>query len=143
MHFARLSAVLIGLAAFASAYPHPEERRMSWNPRSLRRRDGGDRNSKDTITIVDTTVVELTEQSRNSEVELTILVQEKIQIEDQKKKAKDNVRKNHYRNKNKDVVSSLFSDKSEHRLILTRTPLSLSSRKSSISETPITTTSAT
>jgi hypothetical protein len=110
MHFAKLSTILLGLAAFASAFPHPNERRMVWTPRS-QRKDSGGKNNKDTLTIVDTTVVELTEKSRNSEVELTIRVQETIQSEDQKKKAKDNVRRNHYRNKNKDVVCDSFSNK--------------------------------
>ena len=110
MHFAKLSAVLIGLAAFASAIPNPRERRMLWTPRSLERKDGGGSKNKDkdTITIIDTTVVKLTEESRNSEIELTVLVEEKVKIEEQKKKAKDNVRKNHYRNKNKDVVCTSF-----------------------------------
>jgi hypothetical protein len=111
MHFAKLSAVLLGLAAFTSAFPHADERRMLWTPRSLQRKDGGGKNNKDTI--VDTTVVKLTEKSRNSEIELTILVQEKIRIEDQKKKAKDNVRKNHFRNKNNDAVCNSFSDTME------------------------------
>jgi hypothetical protein len=102
MHFAKLSAVLLGLAAFASALPNPHERRMSWTPRSLERKNGGSKD-KD-LTIIDTTVVKLTEVERNSEIELTIKVEEKIKIEEQKKKDKDNVRKNHYRNKNKDVV---------------------------------------
>jgi hypothetical protein len=106
MRFAQISNVLLGLAAFASALPNPNERRMVWTPRSLEQKDesGSNHNSKDTITIIDTTVVELTEASRNSEIELTVLVQEKIKIEEQKKTAKDNVRKNHYRNKNRDVV---------------------------------------
>jgi hypothetical protein len=104
MHFAKLSAVLIGLAAFVSALPNPHERRMFWNPRSLERKDDGSKNKNKDTTIIDTTVVKLTEQSRNSEIELTVKVEEKIQIEEQKKKAKDNVRKNHFRNKNKDVV---------------------------------------
>jgi hypothetical protein len=104
MHFAKLSTVLIGLAAFASALPNPLERRMVWTPRSLKPKDDGSKNKNEDITIIDTTVVKLTEQSRNSEIELTVKVEEKIQIEEQKKKAKDNVRKNHYRNKNKDVV---------------------------------------
>jgi len=105
MRFAQISNVLLGLAAFASALPNPNERRMVWTPRSLERKDeSGSNHNKNTITIIDTTVVELTEVSRNSEIELTVLVQEKIKIEEQKKKAKDNVRKNHYRNKNRDVV---------------------------------------
>jgi hypothetical protein len=105
MRFAQISTVLLGLAAFASALPNPNERRLMWAPRSLEQKEeSGSNHNKDTITIIDTTVVELTEASRNSEIELTVLVQEKIKIEEQKKTAKDNVRKNHYRNKNRDVV---------------------------------------
>jgi hypothetical protein len=108
MRFAQISTVLLGLAAFASALPNPNERRMVWTPRSLERKDeSGSKHNKDSIAIIDTTVVELTEASRNSEIELTVLVQEKIKIEEQKKTAKDNVRKNHYRNKNRDVVCYL------------------------------------
>src|ERR1700722_40260 len=103
MHFTKLSAVILGLAAFASTLPNPHERRLFWTPRSLERKDGG-KNKDNDITIVDTTVIKLTEESRNSEIELTVKVEEKIKIKEQKKKAKDNVRKNHYRNKNKDVV---------------------------------------
>lgn len=109
MHFAKLSAILLGLAAFASAVPHPNERRLVWIPRSSERKDGGGKNN-DKITIIDTTEVKLSEASRNSEVEFTLLVEEKIKIEDQKKKAKDNVRKNHFRNKNSDVVREDFLD---------------------------------
>ena len=104
MHFAKLSTVLLGLAAFASTLPNPRERRMFWTPRSLERKDGGSKQNDKDITITDTTVVKLTEASQNSEIELTVKVEEKIKIEDQKKKAKDNGRKNHFRNKNKDVV---------------------------------------
>jgi hypothetical protein len=123
MHFTKLSAVLLGLAAFASALPNPHERRMMWTPRSLERKDGGDSKHKETITIIDTTVVELTEESRNSEVELTILVQEKIKIEEQKKTAKDNVRMNHYRNKNTNVVCTMFPKETigSHKLTIGRT----------------------
>jgi hypothetical protein len=65
---------------------------------------GGNRNDRESITIIDTTVIELNEQSRNSEVELTILVEEKIRIDRSCKRAKDNIRKNHYRNKNRNQV---------------------------------------
>lgn len=112
MYFTQITTLLLGLVAFVSAFPNPHERRMVWTPRSLERKDESgskNNNNKDAITIVDTTAIELTEKSRNSEVELTILVQEKIRIEDQKRTAKDNVRKNHYRNKNRNVVcQSLF-----------------------------------
>jgi hypothetical protein len=105
MHFAQIFTVLLGLAAFASALPNPHERRMVWSARSLERKDdSGSKKNKDSNTIIDTTVVELTEDRRNSEIELTVLVEEKIKIEAQKKKAKDNVRKNHYRNRNRNVV---------------------------------------
>jgi hypothetical protein len=118
MHFTKISVALLGLAAFVSAVPHQleagnVERGLTWTPRSLRERSDGKSNNndenrndknKDSITIIDTTVVQLSEQSRNSEVELIILVQQNIRKSNEKKKAKDNVRKNHYRNKNKNVV---------------------------------------
>lgn len=109
MHFTKLSAVLLGLAAFASALPNPHEQRLTWTPRSLNRKDESGSKDIETVTIIDTTVVKLTEQSWNSEIELTVLVEEKIKIEEQRKTAKDNVRKNHYRNKNRDVVCSVPS----------------------------------
>ncbi len=142
MLFAKLSTVLLGLAALTCAAPHPGsgvERRLTWTPRSLAERNnelskgknveinggennngnnGGKNNDKNKnnnnnnnndVTIIDTTVVQLNEGRRNQEVELTILVQENIKKNNGKKRAKDNVRKNHYRNKNRNVVCIKYS----------------------------------
>lgn len=163
---------LVALAS-AVPHPQSEfralDRRLKWYPRSVEvinlnsggsnnkgasknnggmnngksNNNGGNGNDRESVTIVDTTVVKLNEQSRNSEVELTILVEEKIKIDRSCKRAKDNIRENHYRNKNKNQVSA------EILLFLvftltwwpntTRTPSSLSSPKLSTSATRITT----
>lgn len=161
---------LVALAS-AAPHPQSEvralDRRLKWNPRSVdviklngggsndnggsksnggmnkgkSNNNGGNRNDRESVTIIDTTVVELNEQSRNSEVELVILVEEKLRVDRSCKRAKDNIRKNHYRNKNKNQVCTGFLVLSPSTLTtspnIPRTQSSLSSPKSSISGTRI------
>jgi len=110
MLFNTIAATVLGLATFASAAPRARpdtgiaERGLVWSPRSLKgavdKRGRGHKNEE----IIDTTIVVLDEQSRNKETELVVIVQEKIKINDgsrdENRKHKDNIRKNHYRNKN-------------------------------------------
>lgn len=125
MHFTKLSAALLGLAAFASAVPHQleagnVERRLTWTPRSLEQSNnadiekrggrgddrgsdrGGDRGG-DSISIVDTTIVQVSDDSRHSESDLVVLVQNNIQINQDKWDYRNNIRRNHYRNRNRNV----------------------------------------
>ncbi|KAL3424767.1 hypothetical protein PVAG01_04048 [Phlyctema vagabunda] len=123
------SVTILGLAALAVAAPsqslselearQPSQfgaRGLTWTPRDLRTRDekdGRDRdnnrdgnnrnknNNDDLITITQTETIQLTEIQRGREVQLTQVIQKQIQIVDQKKRARDNVRKNHYRNRNR------------------------------------------
>jgi hypothetical protein len=111
---------LLGLAALAIAAPHPQpdsssaDHGLIWKPRSLNsisivnsnENNNGNRNKNNhnNNDIIDTTIVALSEQSRGEETELIVLIQERIRKSDQKRRAKDNVRANHYRNKNQNVV---------------------------------------
>jgi hypothetical protein len=106
------SVALVGLAALVSAAPHPDvfnsERGITWNPRALEERaktGGKDKGNNDKI-IVDTTFIKIDQTSRGKDQELTILIQEKTVIKDNSNKLKDNIRKNHYKNKNSNSVST-------------------------------------
>src|SRR5436190_15673383 len=106
MQFIDLYAALLGLVALASAIPRQPDvgaldRRMKWAPRSnvevVNLKNGGNNNKGNVrngnengngnnsggdrsngVVIIDTTVVALNRQSRNSEVELIILLQERM-----------------------------------------------------------------
>jgi hypothetical protein len=75
------------------------ERGLVWN----RGKNSNKNNDKTVIT--DTTITQLTEVSRNSETQLTVLVEKKLVIKKDTRQSKDNVRRNHYAAKNKNVVS--------------------------------------
>lgn len=103
------SLAFMGLAALATAAPHPDvpisERGLTWEPRGLEARGkGGNKNNND-IVIVDTTFIKIDEKTRGKEQELIVIVKEKTIIKDNSNKIKDNIRKNHYRSKNRNVVS--------------------------------------
>lgn len=110
------SLAFMGLAALAVAAPHPDvpisERGLTWEPRGLAPRGGrGDRNNNNKdIVIVDTTFIKIDEKSRGKEQELIIFIKEKTIIKDNKDKFKDNIRKNHYKSKNRNVVSFSSSE---------------------------------
>ena len=97
--------------------PHPapapenaavaQERGMIWAPRGIWARRNND-NSDDTITITETEEEQLTVIQQGQEIELTKLVEKRVTVIDQKKVARDNVRKNHFKNKNSGQVCYVF-----------------------------------
>lgn len=111
MHFSTMVSLVLSFAALsiASPYPHPVpetaeniERGLVYNPRS----SGHRANSNNVIIITKTKEEQLTEVSRGREIQLTKLVQERLVIIDQTQIARDNVRRNHFRNLNSQRVRS-------------------------------------
>jgi len=120
MLFNTVAATLLGLSTLAAAAPRPIDdaspaaRGLVWEPKAMKNRLQKKSNSffdeeffnseSFSIEIVDTTVVELNEDSRRSETDLTILVQAQIDISNgynnELRDFRDNIRKNHYRNRN-------------------------------------------
>lgn len=94
----------------AREYVQPFERGLTWT-RSQNRKNNdqnqnnqNNRNNNDKIEITQLVAVQLTEQQRGREVQFTEIVVENLQIIDQTKQNKDNIRKNHFRNRNNKVV---------------------------------------
>ena len=77
---------------------------MTWTPRSVKRNKKNDNKNNDVITITQLEETQLTVSERGKEVQLTELVEDKLVIIDQTKENKDNIRKNHYKNKNNNLV---------------------------------------
>jgi len=124
MLFNTVAATLLGVSSLVAAAPRPIDdaspaaRGLVWEPKAVKNRlqkknvnvnifDESFFDSEDfSIEIVDTTIVELNEDSRKSENDLTILVQAQIDISNgynnELQNFRDNVRKNHYRNRNSD-----------------------------------------
>ena len=117
------SFALVGLAALATAAPRADvpigERGLTWSPRGVEARDIGierngnfgnridrnrNRNNND-LVIVDTAFVQIDEITRTRERELTVLIREKTIIRDNSRQFRDNVRRNHYRSRNRNTVS--------------------------------------
>ncbi|KAF7877639.1 hypothetical protein EAF04_001310 [Stromatinia cepivora] len=105
MHFSTIASLALSLATLSIASPYPRpvpetveniERGLVYNPRS----SGQRANSNGVITITKTKEEQLTEISRGREIQLTKLVQERLVIIDQTQIARDNVRRNHFRNLN-------------------------------------------
>ncbi|KAG0652089.1 hypothetical protein D0Z07_1386 [Hyphodiscus hymeniophilus] len=82
---------------------HAVERGLVWMPRSLEARKKNSNNNDDIITITQLEETQLTVVQRGQEVQLTEIVEDKLVIIDQTKKNKDNIRKNHYKNRNSNV----------------------------------------
>lgn len=74
------------------------ERGITYASRKLQRR----KNQEITITQLQEEI--LTNSQMSSEVELVQLIQETVIVIDQTKENKDNIRKNHFRNVNNNVV---------------------------------------
>ncbi|KAI9646116.1 hypothetical protein NHQ30_005556 [Ciborinia camelliae] len=97
-----MSSLVLSLATLliASRYPSVPEtvengaRGLIFTPRRMGQRANG------VITITKTKEEQLTEISRGREIQLTKLVQERLVIIDQTQIARDNIRKNHFRNLN-------------------------------------------
>ncbi|KAB8297323.1 hypothetical protein EYC80_002673 [Monilinia laxa] len=98
-----MASLVLSLAnlIIASAYPHPVPetvdnvaRGLVYAPRSVGQRVNG------VVTITTTEEEQLTEISRGREIQLTKLVQERLVIIDRTQIARDNIRKNHFRNLN-------------------------------------------
>ncbi|RAL60053.1 hypothetical protein DID88_000679 [Monilinia fructigena] len=85
----------------ASPYPHPVPETVDNVARGLvyAPRSGGQR-ANVVVTITKTEEEQLTEISRGREIQLTKLVQERLVIIDRTQTARDNIRKNHFRNLN-------------------------------------------
>jgi hypothetical protein len=75
------------------------KRGIIYEPRNLNQRKVSE------IQITQTETEILSNSQLSSEVELVQIVQEKLIVIDQTKKNKDNIRKNHYKNVNNNVVS--------------------------------------
>jgi len=115
MIFPTLSTSLLGFATLAIAAPHLHSRfesgvavRSSSDPveQGIFPRARGNNNNivQDiTITELSTTDFSLPSDQRSQDVELVKLVQEKIIVIDNSRQFRDNVRKNTFRNKNKNV----------------------------------------
>jgi hypothetical protein len=85
------------------------ERGLPWIPRGVKSRRNRSRNSKNVITITELEETELTISQKDSDIQLTELIETKLVILDQTRRNKDNIRKNHFRNSNRNVVSALES----------------------------------
>ncbi|PQE30672.1 Cas1p-like protein [Rutstroemia sp. NJR-2017a WRK4] len=97
MYYATATALLFSLLSITSAIPETTEnlaRGLVYTPRSLGRQ--GD----SVVTITQTQEEQLTEISRGREIQLTKLVQDRLVIIDRTNVARDNIRKNHFRNLN-------------------------------------------
>lgn len=77
---------------------------MIWIPRSVEPRKNKN-NNDNILTITELEETQLTVVEKGKEVQLTELVEKKLVIIDQTKQNKDNIRKNHFKNKNSNVVS--------------------------------------
>jgi len=82
-------------------------RGLVWTPRSISLDGKNNGKNNNNIVIANLVNVQLTQVQVIQEVQITQVVQNIIVI-DGKKEARDNVRKNHYRNKNKNVVCHLL-----------------------------------
>ncbi|KAM3068763.1 hypothetical protein ACMFMG_010934 [Clarireedia jacksonii] len=103
MYYATAAALLFSLVSIVSAspYPHPVPettenlaRGLVYPSRSLGRGADG------VVIITQTQEQQLTEISRGREMQLTQLVQDRLIIIDRTNTARDNVRRNHFRNLN-------------------------------------------
>lgn len=124
-----LKISVLGLAALTAAAPYQAaselearqpakfaDRGLSWTPRSLSTRqdnsnnnnnnnrggNGGNNRFNNIITITEIDTIQLTDNQRNEEIQLTQIIQERIDGSNQRQRDQDNVRQNHYRNNNKD-----------------------------------------
>ncbi len=89
---------------YAQSETDLSERGLVWN----RAKNSKNSKNNDETTITDTTITQLTEVNKNSETQLTVLVEKKLVIKKDTRKSKDNVRKNHYSSKNQNVVCFIF-----------------------------------
>ncbi|TGO48647.1 hypothetical protein BCON_0234g00110 [Botryotinia convoluta] len=107
MRFTLVASLIFSLATLiiASPYPHPVPetdkniaRGLVYAPRDSRQQSKA--NSNNVIIITKTEEEQLTEISRNREIQLTKLVQERLIIIDRTQIARDNIRRNHFKNLN-------------------------------------------
>lgn len=98
-------------------------RGMEWIPKRSN-------NNNNNVDVVDTTFEQITAVEQGNEIELTTLVEKVLVVQSQKRTAKDNIRKNHYSAKNKNVVCLALHFKSLFLSNLHRTPSLLLSPKS-------------
>lgn len=96
--------ILTHTVPYAQSETDLSERGLVWN----RAKNSKNSKNNDETTITDTTITQLTEVNKNSETQLTVLVEKKLVIKKDTRKSKDNVRKNHYSSKNQNVVCFIF-----------------------------------